>query len=65
MLGYMYQINDAAGLANTQLRATSQAYYVTDTWKVRPNLTVDVGLRYEFVPPWSDKGAARSTRMSL
>ncbi len=31
MLGYIYQINEAAGLANTQLRATSQMYYVTDT----------------------------------
>jgi hypothetical protein len=52
----MYNNSDAAGLANTQLRATSQAYYVTDTWKVRPNLTVDVGVRYEYVPPWSDRG---------
>ena len=58
MLGYMYNNSDAAGLANTQLRATSQTYYVTDAWKVRPNLTVTVGLRYEFVPPWSDKGTS-------
>ena len=56
MLGYMFNNSDAAGLANTQLRATSQSYYVTDAWKVRPNLTVNVGLRYEFVPPWSDRG---------
>jgi outer membrane receptor protein involved in Fe transport len=55
MLGYLYNNSDAAGLANTQLRATSQAYYVTDAWKVRPNLTVNVGLRYEFVPPWSNR----------
>ena len=55
MLGYLYNNSDAAGLANTQLRATSQAYYITDAWKVRPNLTVNVGLRYEFVPPWSDR----------
>jgi hypothetical protein len=55
MLGYMYNNADAAGLANTQFRATSQAYYVTDAWRARPNLTINVGLRYEFVPPWSDK----------
>jgi hypothetical protein len=56
MLGYIYTINDAAGLSNTQLRATSQMYYVTDSWKARSNLTVEYGLRYEFVPPWSDRG---------
>jgi Carboxypeptidase regulatory-like domain/TonB dependent receptor len=55
MLGYMQNVSDAAGLANTQLRATSQSYYVTDTWKVRSNLTVTAGLRYEFVPPWLDR----------
>jgi hypothetical protein len=56
MLGYIYQINEAAGLSNTQLRATSQAYYITDSWKVRSNLTVEVGLRYEYIPPWTDRG---------
>jgi hypothetical protein len=55
MLGYIYQINEAAGLANTQLRATSQMYYITDTWKVRPNVTVNIGLRYEYIPPWSNR----------
>jgi hypothetical protein len=58
MLGYMQNNSDAAGLANTQLRATSQAYYITDSWKVRSNLTVNVGLRYEYVPPWTDKGTS-------
>jgi len=58
MIGDIYQINEAAGLANVQLRATSQAYYITDTWKVRPNFTVDVGLRYEYVPPWTDRGTS-------
>jgi hypothetical protein len=55
MLGYMFNNSDAAGLANTQFRATSQAYYLTDTWKVRPNVTVTAGLRYEYVPPWTNK----------
>jgi hypothetical protein len=58
MLGYMYNNSDAAGLANTQLRATSQAYYITDSWRARPNLTITAGLRYEFVPPWSDRGSS-------
>lgn len=56
MLGYMYQNQDSVGLAVAQFRATSQAYFATDTWKIRPNLTVDLGIRYEYVPPWSDRG---------
>jgi carboxypeptidase family protein/TonB-dependent receptor-like protein len=56
MLGYTRQDENSAGLAVTQFRATSQAYYVDDSWKVRPNLTVNVGLRYEFTPAWADRG---------
>ena len=58
MLGYVTQNQDAATLGIGQFRATSQAYYVDDSWKVRPNLTVSLGLRYEFIPPWSDKGGS-------
>ena len=56
MLGYTYQNADAAALAIVQYRATSHGYFVTDTWKLRSNLTVDLGLRYEYVPPWASKG---------
>ena len=30
---------------------TQQAYYFQDTWKVRQNLTLDLGIRYEYQPP--------------
>ena len=36
--------------------STSQAYYFTDTWRVRDDMTLDLGVRYEYVPPWLDKG---------
>jgi hypothetical protein len=58
MLGYIGQLQDAATLGIAQFRATSQAYYVDDSWKLRPNLTVSLGLRYEYVPPWTDKGGS-------
>jgi Carboxypeptidase regulatory-like domain/TonB dependent receptor len=43
-----------------QMRATSQAYYAMDTWKVRSNLTLTLGLRYEFVPPWNYRNNTES-----
>ena len=39
----------------TEFRAISQSYYVTDTWRMRDNMTLDLGLRYEYVPPFEDK----------
>jgi outer membrane receptor protein involved in Fe transport len=55
MLGYVQRTQDAGGLAVSQFRTTSQAYYIDDTWKVRPNLTLSLGLRYEYTPPWASK----------
>jgi hypothetical protein len=54
MLGYVHDTSDAAALAVAQFRQTSQAYYFQDSWKVRPNITVSYGLRYEYVPAYSD-----------
>jgi hypothetical protein len=55
LLGYTQQDESAVALAVTKFRALSQAYYFTDTWKVRSNMTFDLGLRYEYTPPWLDK----------
>jgi hypothetical protein len=53
-LGYLQQSESAVALAVTQFRALSQSYYIADTWKVRSNMTFDLGLRYEYTPPWFD-----------
>ena len=55
LLGYTQQDESAVALAVTQFRALSQAYYIADTWKVRSNMTFDLGLRYEYTPPWLDQ----------
>lgn len=35
-------------------RSTNTEWYVADTWKVRPNLTLDLGLRFYIVQPQYD-----------
>jgi hypothetical protein len=55
LLGYPQQTESAVALAVTKFRALSQAYYFTDTWKVTSNMTFDLGLRYEYTPPWLDE----------
>src|SRR5262245_4580631 len=54
MLGYTQQDEAAVALAVTKFRALSQAYYFTDTWRFRSDMTLDYGLRYEYTPPWHD-----------
>ena len=54
LLGYLNTWSYASGLAVARLHATSQAYYIADTWKIKPSVTINLGLRYEFIPPWTD-----------
>jgi Carboxypeptidase regulatory-like domain/TonB dependent receptor len=55
MLGYVNSTTDAVALAIARFSQTSQFYYIQDSWKIRPNVTISYGLRYEFVPAWSDR----------
>jgi outer membrane receptor protein involved in Fe transport len=55
LTGYPFRNSESAGVAISQFRKTSQFYYATDSWKVRSNFTVDIGLRYEFVPAWTSR----------
>ncbi len=55
MLGLNRRAQGVVGMGFVQFRATGQYYYVDDTWKLLPNLTVNIGLRYENTPPWFDR----------
>src|SRR5260370_311957 len=55
MLGYVNSTVDAVALAVARFAMTSQFYYLQDTWKIRPNVTISYGVRYEYVPAWSDR----------
>ena len=55
MLGKPSTFNWAGDLSRTLLRATAWSLYLEDVWKVTPKLTINMGLRYERTPPYTDK----------
>ncbi|MBI1353470.1 MAG: TonB-dependent receptor plug domain-containing protein [Acidobacteria bacterium] len=55
LLGWMDEATRALGLPNVQLRQTAISVYAEDTWKITPKLTMNIGMRYENTPPWSDR----------
>ncbi len=54
LLGYAKQSQGSGSLAQVKFRAMSQAYYIDDTWKIHPKVSMNYGLRYEFTPPFLD-----------
>src|SRR5438093_13444671 len=54
LLGYEQQSQGSVTLAETRFHATSQAYYIDDTWKIHPKVSINYGLRYEYTPPFLD-----------
>lgn len=55
LLGYCKRCEVSVSLATAEFRARSQYYYIDDSWKVTPKLTLNLGLRYEYSPPWLDQ----------
>ena len=55
LLGQIFQAEAAVAIARAQFRATGYAFYVDDTWRLSPKITLNLGLRYENSPPWQDQ----------
>ena len=55
LLGWMNEATRALGIANLQFRQKAYYFYAEDSWKLTPTLTLNLGVRYENVPPWKDR----------
>jgi outer membrane receptor protein involved in Fe transport len=55
LLGDLYQSEAAVSIASANFRRKGWAFYVDDTWKVTPKLTLALGVRYEVTPPFYDE----------
>ncbi len=55
LLGFPQTSSIRYGNADTYFRGSSWSVFTQDDWRVRPNLTVNAGLRYEFSQPIREK----------
>lgn len=64
LLGYIQSATLSTGLGFAQFRTTTQNYYIDDSWRIHPKVTISMGLRYENIPPYKDK-SQKFTNISL
>ncbi len=51
LLGFPTNMNGAVGTSQTHFRYYTNNFYAQDDWKVTRSLTINYGLRYEYVSP--------------
>ena len=54
LMGNFFRADIAVALANGDFRNSEWAGYVDDTWKVKPHVTINAGLRWEVAQPLKD-----------
>jgi hypothetical protein len=53
LLGIPFTATTSVGNSAQDLRSTFTAPYLEDDWRVKPSLTLNLGIRYEYAnPPW-------------
>jgi hypothetical protein len=55
LLGFPNSTSRRFGSSNNYLRNKSFNLFVQDNWRARPNLTLSLGLRYEYIQPFYEK----------
>jgi outer membrane receptor protein involved in Fe transport len=56
LLGYPQQTNRTVGSAQAYLKQNNLAGYIQDDWRVTGRLTLNLGLRYDFISPFTSSG---------
>src|SRR5215831_16819073 len=51
LLGYPTNMIGALGTSQTHFRFYTDNFYAQDDWKITPELTINYGLRYEYISP--------------
>ena len=55
LLGYCSTCTGAFGSSRSTYRSPTVAPFIDDVWNVSPKLTLQLGLRWEYLAPWHDK----------